>query len=144
MASLNASGVSVVPKQNVGWRSQSRNIAVTSGTNIYGQDSSVLAVVQGTPPYARTAGAWGTQSNAASGSFLRQGGFVKHAESVGDSLVAAYLSGVAPASGSQGEIAFYARTPRWHNHNSARIVQRDSVSDTIIARVVSSGTRPGG
>ena len=143
MASLNASGVSVVPKQNVGWRSYGRNIAVTSGSNPYGQDSISLAVVEGVPAYARASVDFGTQSTPVVDSFLREGGLVKHAESVDDTVVARILAEVPITSGNQPEVALKPITQRSVNHNNNKLVIRESERDGLVSREDNQGFTPG-
>lgn len=144
MASLNASGVPVVPKQLVGWRSHGRNIAVTSGTNVHQQASVRNPIVQGVPAYARASGDFGTQSTPAVESFLRQGAFVKHAESVDDTTVKTVLGTVPPSSGTQPEIALLDITTRRDDHRGNRVAEQVTDTDTIRRRVRNDSVRPGG
>lgn len=144
MASLNAPGIPVVPKQLVGFRSYGRNIAVTSGTNVHAQASVTLPVVRGVPAYARASGDFGTQSNDAKESTLHQSRFVKVAESIDDTLVSRTLGQIAPDSGNQPEIALKDITQRWVGHQGGRIVIQRSDTDTILSRERNDSVRPGG
>jgi hypothetical protein len=144
MGSLNASGIQVVSKQNVGWRSYGRNIAVTSGTNPHQQASVRAPKICGVPAYARTSGSFGTQSTPATESFLRLSRFVKHTESVDDTVVNRVIGQIAPDSGNQPEIALLDITTKRDDHRGNRIVEQDTRQDTILRRIRNDSTRPGG
>ncbi len=143
MASLNASGVPVVAKQYAGFRQYGRNIVVTTNLNLHGQNSVRSATISGVPPSERSAAAFGTQSTPAVDSFLRQGGFVKQAESVGDTTVARVLGDIPPASGSQPEIALLDVTTKRYDHRGNRIVEQETAGDTVLRRISNEGTIPG-
>lgn len=144
MGSLNASGVPVVPKQYVGWRSYGRNIAVTSGANVHQQDSVTLAPVIGVPAYARSSGSFGTQSTPATESFLHQSRMVKHTESVDDTTVKRVLEQIPVTSGNQPELALIDITTKREDHRGNRIVEQDTQQDAVLRRISNSGTIPGG
>lgn len=144
MGSLNASGVSVVPKQYVGWRSYGRNIAVTSGTNVHQQASVRATPVIGVPAYARASGDFGTQSTPATESFLRQNPMVKHTESVDDTTVKRVLGQVPITSGNQPELALIDITTKRDDHRGNRVVEQDTEQDAILRRIRNDSVRPGG
>jgi hypothetical protein len=144
MASLNASGVPVVAKQYAGFRSYGRNIAITTNLNLHGQNSVRSATISGVPASERVAADFGTQSTPATESFLRQGGHVKHAESVGDTTTATILGTVPPASGSQPEIALLDVTTKRDDHRGNRIGEQETAGDTLLRRIENTSTRPGG
>ncbi|TFH25939.1 hypothetical protein E4G67_00030 [Candidatus Bathyarchaeota archaeon] len=143
MGSLNAPGILVVSKQNVGWRSLGRNIVVTSGTNPYQQASVRAPGIMGVPADARSAADFGTQSTPATESFLQMG-FVKHTESVDDTTVKKVLGDIAPDAGNQPEIALINTTTKREDHRGNRIVEQDTRQDTVLRRISNEGTRPGG
>lgn len=144
MGSLNASGIAIVPKQNVGWRSLGRNIIVTSGTNVHQQASVRTPGVQGVPAYARSAADFGTQSTPATESFLALPRGVKHSESVDDTTVTRILEKIPVGSGSQPELALIDITTKRNDHRGNRVVEQDTVQDTILRRLENTSERPGG
>ena len=144
MASLNASGVPVVAKQNAGFRSYGRHIAVTTNLNPFGQNSIRSATVSGVPVSERSAASFGTQSSPAVESFLRQANFVKHTESVGDTVVDRITGTIPPSLGTQPEIALLDITTRRDAHTGNRVVEQDTAGDTILRRISNDSVRPGG
>lgn len=144
MGSLNASGIPVVPKQNVGWRSLGRNIVVTSGTNPHQQASVRSPGIRGVPAYARSLADFGTQSSPAVESFLHLKRFVKHTESVGDTTVKTVLGQVPVTSGNQPELALIDITTKRDDHRGNRVVEQDTAQDTILRRIRNDSERPGG
>ena len=144
MASLNASGVPVVAKQNVGFRSYGRHIAVTTNLNPYGQNSIRSATVSGVPVSERSAASFGTQSSPAVDSFLRHASFVKHTESVGDTTVDRIMGTVPPSSGTQPEIALLDVTTKRQAQTGNRIVEQETAEDTILRRIKNDSVRPVG
>lgn len=144
MASLNASGIPVVPKQNAGWRSLGRNIIVTSGTNVHQQASVRAQGVQGTPAYARDAADFGTQSTPTTESFLHLPRQVKHAESVNDTTVKRVLEQVPVTSGNQPELALINVTTKHKDHRGNRIVEQDTIQNIVLQRTRNDSVRPGG
>jgi hypothetical protein len=137
MGSLDASGVPVVPKRRLSIISYGRDVAITSGTAPHGAASTKLANVQGVPPYARTAAAFGDQSTPAVDSFLKLAGLVKHAESEGDTTVAK-ISGGVPASGSPTNGELRAA------HTQDRVVINRMDTDQVVDRKLNTSERPGG
>lgn len=144
MASLNASGVPVVAKQNVGLRSYGRNVAVTTNLNPFGQNSIRSAAVSGVPVSERSAADFGTQSSPAVDSFLRHASFVKHTESVDDSVVARITGTVPLSSGTQPEIALLDITTKRDAHSGNRVIEQETAGDTILRRISNESVRPGG
>lgn len=144
MGSLNASGVPVVPKQYVGYRSYGRNIIETSGSNPYGQRSARTAEVLGVPAIERSGAAFGTQSTPATESFLKQGDFVKHTESVNDTTTARILEDVPVSSGSQPELALIEKTVLRQDHRGNRIVEQKTDKDLVVNRQLNDSVRPPG
>ena len=144
MASLNASGVLVVAKQNAGFRSYGRNIVVTTNLNPFGQNSVRSATISGVPVSERSGASFGTQSSPAVESALRQGGFVKRAESVNDTVIDRTLGTIVPDAGTQPEIALLDITTKRDDHRGTRIVEQETAGDTILRRIRNDSVRPGG
>jgi hypothetical protein len=144
MASLNASGVPVVAKQNAGFRSYGRNVAVTTNLNPFGQNSVRSATISGVPASERSLADFGTQSSPAVESFLRHASFVKHTESVGDTTVDRITGTVPPSSGTQPEIALLDITTKREDHRGNRIVEQETAGDTVLRRISNNSVRPGG
>lgn len=144
MASLNAPGVPVVSKLNTALRSYSKNIALTTNLNPYGQNSVRAIAVTGVPPEERTAASFGTQSSPAKESFLRMTNFTKHTESETDTTVAQITGSVPVDANSQAEIALIEEHTRHEAHLGTQIVEKETVGDTEVRRISNVGERPGG
>lgn len=144
MASLNASGVPVVAKDNVGWRSYGQNIVATRSLNPFGQLSERVATVTGVPVGERSLADFGTQSTPAKESFLRKTNLVKHTESVTDTTVNTIIGGVPADSGNQPEIALLDITTKRDDHRGNRVVEQETAGDTILRRIENDSVRPGG
>jgi len=144
MASLNASGVLVVAKQNAGFRSYGGNIVVTTNLNPFGQNSVRSATISGVPVSERSVASFGTQSSPAVESFLRLANLVKHTESVTDTVTDRITGTIPPDSGTQPEIALLDITTKRDDHRGTRIVEQETAGDTILRRIRNDSVRPGG
>jgi len=145
MGSLHASGVPVVPKQNVGFRRYGRYTVVGSGTNPHGANNQELPTIkepesQFLPGYSK-----GMVSGVYDPDFYSTANMyppVKVYDSVTDSLISRNGSGIAPASGAQPEIGLKPVSQNFSFHAGNRIVTQNSDQDAVLTRAPASGFRP--
>jgi len=143
MASLNASGIPVVTKRNIGLRSYGRHVVVTDNLNPFGQDSARSATISGVPVSERTLASFGTQSSPAIESFLKSDKVVKHTNSLTDSVTNRVSGSIPPGSGTQPEIALIDITVLRQDHRGDRIVEQNTLSNSVVKRTSNAGTTPG-
>jgi hypothetical protein len=143
MASLNASGISVVAKQSLSTLSYGEKVAKVTNSNPYGQNST-RAITSGTPYYARSLAELGTQPTVPSGSIMHLGDVVKVTDDIENVTVERHLGGVPITSGNQPEVSLFNISTRHHHHAGNKIVQQDTDQDSVLARASNSGTTPGG